>query len=72
MKTLIVVMLLLAVSGCRMLDGGVQDSYHILGLIGDQTSQRREKIERKDIMSEQDRLQRSYNRFIITMPDNLK
>jgi len=72
MKTLIVAMLLMAVSGCRMVDGGVQDSYHLLGLIGDQTSQRREKIERKDIMAEQDRLNKNYQRFIITMPDDLK
>ena len=54
---------LLGLMSCRMIDGGVQDSYNILGVLGDYTSARREKIERKDIMAEQDRLNRRYDQF---------
>ena len=54
---------LLGLMGCRTVDGVVWDTYHIVGAIGDQTSVRREKIERKDIMAEQDRLNRRYDQF---------
>ena len=67
MKELLLIVIglavLLGLMGCRMVDGGVQDTYHLIGLLGDQTSARREKIERKDIMAEQDRLNRRYDQF---------
>jgi len=71
-KLLVALGLMLLLQGCRMIDGAVWDTYHVVGLIGDQTTKRKEKIERKDIMAEQDRLNVQYRRFIITMPDELK
>ena len=63
-KTLITLALLLALSGCRMIDGAVQDTRHLVGLLGDHTSKRRATIERKDIMAEQDRLNRKYAKML--------
>ena len=60
---LVVLLAIMPLMGCRLVDGGVQDTYHLIGLLGDQTSARREKIERKDIMAEQDRLNRRYDQF---------
>jgi len=67
--TVVIVVLLIGVSGCRAVDGLVWDTYHIAGALGDGTSKRCERVERKDIIAEQDRLGKQYRRFIMTSPD---